>query len=212
LISGFAADARALDSLIEQASMTSVNDAEPSYAFDFEWTSMEHRLAHRQIARLALFPRWLRALLWLVGLTMTVVIALALWVTPDRSRLVGAMLPWLLIIGMWVVLVRYGFGWLGARAWAKVNPPGHRQIAFRIDASGIRSGNERGELALRWMAIRRVVETPELFLFFYTWQCAQYLPKRVISASAADSLRGFLRSHLSEQQVQLVGAESGSAV
>lgn len=193
--------------------MTSLTEAEPSYTFDFEWSSNEHRLAHRQITRLALFPRWLRVLLWISGVAMTVMIGLALWATPGgRSRLVAAMLPWIFIIAMWFVLLRYGLGWIGARAWAKLNPPGHRQISYRLDATGIRSTNERGEMALRWMAVRRVVETPELFLFFYSWQCAQCLPKRVMSGATAESVRGFLRGQLAAAQLQLMPAESGSAV
>ena len=179
-------------------------------AYTFDWDRAEHLRAFRQISRRALFRRWVRILMWTFVLALVVLLSLGVWVSEGhRQEMLRGVVPWLAIIAMWFVLLRYGTGWISARAWAKRHPVGQRAVAYGITNEGIECASYPGKALLRWVGIHRAVETDEFFLFFVTWQCAQFLPKRAVPD--AKQLRGVLRTHLPVAKLEL-GGDPGLAV
>ena len=176
---------------------------ESPLVYHFEWDRREHRRAFAQISRHALFRRWVRILLRIGLALLLLMLALAFWGAEGRrgSFLLG-LAPWLLILGLWVVFLRYGNGWMSARGWAKRHPPGNRSVTCRITREGVESSSYSSEALLKWAGLHRVVETEEFVLYFYTWQCAQFLPKRVVPNVA--ELRRVLRIYLAAKKLELI--------
>ncbi|SRR6266540_3273544 len=51
-------------------------------------------------------------------------------------------------------------------------------VSFTADEKGISVGSNKGKTELFWNAVRSIVTTDDLMLFFYTPVCAIILPKR----------------------------------
>ena len=51
---------------------------------------------------------------------------------------------------------------------------------FIMDDQGIRVSGATSDLALKWPAINKVIETRRFFFFMYSSRAAQFLPERVI--------------------------------
>lgn len=168
-----------------------VSHADVSYTYRFSWDPAVFRLGNRQVMRYAKHPAWLGWLLklapWFVGIVFAIWLALAIinrdWDTLARSS------PWFLLILGWFGFLVYGTGWLGARAWEKRHPPGHREIVVAVNAAGFHTSSYPGELRLNWAAMLQVVETNDFFLFYLAPQMAHYLPKAEIPSADLSALR-----------------------
>jgi len=68
--------------------------------------------------------------------------------------------------------------------------------AFALRDDGLAMENRAGSSHVRWEAILRVVESPKHFLFYYTPQCAYFLPRASIPASEIDAVRSCIRQHV----------------
>lgn len=107
---------------------------------------------------------------------------LAMWVTMFAMPAVWIQVS--LIVFVTVVLVFFAL-LIEARRRLKrlvLAEPGSKavyQLDIREDGLTISSDHVRAEFA--WEAIRRVVETPEFYLFFGGLAAAQHLPKRVLA-------------------------------
>jgi hypothetical protein len=110
-------------------------------------------------------------------------IILAMWATMFAMPAVWIRVT--LIVFVTVVLVFFAL-WIEARRRLRrlvLSEPGLKafvQLDIRDDGLTIASEHVRSEFA--WEAIRRVVETPEFYLFFGGLAAAQHLPKRVLAS------------------------------
>jgi hypothetical protein len=68
---------------------------------------------------------------------------------------------------------------------------------FALDSQGIHVSGPAFDVALKWSAINKVAETKRFFLFFFSAQAAQFLPKRVISsADELQAIRDLIATNL----------------
>jgi hypothetical protein len=107
-------------------------------------------------------------------------------------------LPFLVI----VLLIVFGQPlalWYTARTLPKREPSllGVQSRTVGDDALQVQSPG--AHLTLEWTAIPRVVETPEVFLFFFNRKSAHYLPKRAIPAGEIDQVRQLIRSKVGDR-------------
>jgi YcxB-like protein len=166
--------------------------------YTWDWTRAEHIRVHKALSR----EVWRRGLLRIVravfflGIGAGALVPLYLAFRGDATLLIRV-LPWLLMIGLWLSL----FTWILPRSSARAHLKLHRgpqRLAISPDA--LESGCDTCSNQLRWSAIQRVVETPEFFFLFYTPQCAYYLPKQVLRTPAEqERVRIALRTYLPEQ-------------
>ncbi len=108
-------------------------------------------------------------------------------------------LPWLLIIVLWIVLIRWGEFYLATRRTRRLDPSAQGLLTrtfsddgFRIDGTG-----QAGEL--QWGGVHSVIETPDFFLVFYNKLCGYYVPKHLIPAHDIDALRQLLRAKVGDR-------------
>ena len=70
---------------------------------------------------------------------------------------------------------------------------------FTLSAASIALESAAGQTITRWEAIRETREQPEFYLFFYTRDCAYFLPKRAIPSDqhgeVHEMIRLYARSH-----------------
>jgi hypothetical protein len=101
-----------------------------------------------------------------------------------QDALTGAIdvLPIIVVIGLWIVLDRWGLAqlsaWSYARNHARCIP--HDQVRV-LTAEGVRAQCATSDVFVQWSGINGVRETPEFFLFFTTPSCAIELPKRAVA-------------------------------
>jgi len=86
---------------------------------------------------------------------------------------------------------------------------GAQSFALRDD--GLAMETRAGSSLVRWGTILRVVESPRHFLFYYTPQCAYYLPRVSIPASEIDVVRSYIRQHVTGPTDLRTGTPDSSA-
>ncbi|MGO8791162.1 MAG: YcxB family protein [Terriglobia bacterium] len=106
-----------------------------------------------------------------VGIVVT---ALALWVK-TATNLLLIVVPWCFAFTPAITALNL---WLSRRRNRTVGGI----HTFTLDSHGIHSSSPAFDVTLKWSAINRVAETKRFFLFFFSSQAAQFLPKRVISS------------------------------
>jgi hypothetical protein len=133
-----------------------------------------------------------RAFLVFVGIALVVgLITLAYYVVVGAMASALSLLPWLLIMGFWIGLLRWWVPRASATAFRKVN---RGLIRFSMDDHEIENGSETVSTKLKWETIERAVETPEVVLLFYTGNCALYLPKRAVPGEDLPGIRATIRA------------------
>ena len=113
------------------------------------------------------------------------------------------------MVPIFVVLVFAPFvplltGYLQARQWQKLNPPGHRNLTVTFGEDAFRSSSYVGSSDIRWIAVKQVVETPEFLLIYVTEKIAHYVPKRAIAAAELPLVRQLLSSRVDSRRVHLM--------
>jgi len=108
--------------------------------------------------------------------------------------------------GLWVsVLACWGLAFVGfplLRYWnaqgvTRDNPALRGTCEFEFGPDGLVTRTGITESKLGWEAVLEVVETDKFLLFFFSRQCAYFLPKRAIPPDELPVLRGFLRQQAS---------------
>jgi hypothetical protein len=145
--------------------------------YSWDWTRDEHIRVHKAISRYAGSRWWTRGVLGAVAL---IVAAFAVESIKFGADVVPQLLPWILICGFWVFLLK----WWPARASARVHTKLHRGPHWlELGSEAVESGCDLCSMRQRWEMYKRAVETPEFFLLFYTPNCAVYLPKRMVGGT-----------------------------
>ena len=71
-------------------------------------------------------------------------------------------------------------------------------ITHMLDDSGLHIGMRTLNAELKWAGMNRVRETPETFLFYYSWRTACFLPKRAVGpADDPAGLADWIQTRLS---------------
>jgi hypothetical protein len=138
---------------------------------------------------------------WLAIVMGTIVPAIAIWtfVVRDWDRLspMGILLnggPWILISGFYLFLLPLMLRSVARRA-TREEPALRGEQARILSADGLEARGHNFLQRLPWADIRRSVETPEFFLFFYNRRQAYYVPKRSLSEPDIATVRAIIQSH-----------------
>jgi len=180
----------------------SIPESMTTFRYTSPWGFKEHQQALRAVSRVTLRRRpWLRAFRIAFPVLLTALVFLpSLLKGKTELNLVFfiSALPWLLIIVLWIVLIRWGEFYLAARRTRRLDPSARglltrtfSQDGFRIDGTG-----QAGEL--QWSGVHSVIETPDFFLVFYNKLCGYYVPKHLIPAHDLEALRQLLRAKLGD--------------
>jgi hypothetical protein len=70
-----------------------------------------------------------------------------------------------------------------------------------VSAAGYSRRQSGSEFRVPWQDIKRVVETPQLFLFFHTANCAYYIPKTALSDMQQQAVRAIVRERMAPERV-----------
>jgi hypothetical protein len=175
-----------------------------TYRYSSPWDFKEHLEALRAVSAVALRRRpWLRALRLAFPLFLIALVFGPPWLRGElefNSVVFISALPWVLLLILWVVFIRWGEFFLAARRTRRLDPSANgiltrtlSEEGFRIDGTG-----QSGEL--RWEGIHSVVETTDFLLVFYNRLCAYYVPKRLIlTRGEFEGLRSLLRAKLGDR-------------
>ena len=97
----------------------------------------------------------------------------------------------------------------GVRRQLRSNPMLGGAQSFALGSDGLAMENRAGSSRVHWETILRVVETPKHFLFYYTPQCAYYLPRASIPVSEIETVRSYVQQHVTgPNQLQSENVES----
>jgi YcxB-like protein len=102
--------------------------------------------------------------------------------------------PYIFIIALWIGML-WALPALAARAFRR-NPMYQGDFTMELTDEEIRLTGPQTTWHTRWSGIVRVLETPAYFLFFYTKDAAQFLPKHAVAPADLPALRTFLKTHL----------------
>jgi YcxB-like protein len=165
-----------------------MTDSELSYQFDVTpdlRASVQRALAARST--------WYRRMQYAYAWLPLVFIGIAL--LAGRS-LVTALLDNL----FWIIgLPLFGFvvlPWINR--WAvkrqlRSNPMLGGPQSFALREGGLAMENRAGSTLVRWTTLLRVVESSEYFLFYYTTQCAYFLPRAAVPVGELPMVRERIR-------------------
>lgn len=166
--------------------------------YRFRWTAPEHRQFYRalrrEVARTTASGK----------VVPLVVIGFGGYVLWDAARMGRSAMGIAALFGLWLVffggamaLVQSLTPFLSARTYRRTHGCIAEDQVRAITPEGLEARCTDSTVSVRWSAVRRVVETPDFFLFFTTPRCAIQLPKR--SVADPDVLRRAVRSHLGER-------------
>jgi hypothetical protein len=96
-----------------------------------------------------------------------------------------------------------------ARRLFRESPALRGPLTYELKASGFALRTPFTSAEVSWDAIHEAIETPDMFVMFFTQRFAYYIPKRVVG-SRAPELRAFLAGRLGNRASTL-RAEVGSA-
>jgi hypothetical protein len=99
----------------------------------------------------------------------------------------------------------------GVRRQLRSNPMLGGPQSFALRDDGLAMENRAGSSLVRWGTILRVVESPKHFLFYYTPQCAYFLPCASIPATEIDAVRSYIRQHVADPAALRIGDPDPSA-
>ncbi len=102
----------------------------------------------------------------------------------------------IILLAIWLAL--WGFGWTDAWRQQRTDSSLQHPIHLIIGGHGLRVRGKSAEVALRWKAMKRVTETREFVLFYFTQGKAYYLPKRVASAAQLAELRAMIAARVGD--------------
>lgn len=163
-------------------------DSSLSYTFDVTpdlRASVQRALASRS--------KWYRRMQYAYVWLPLVFIGIALLAGRSLLAAIRANLFWI------VVLPLFGFVGLPAiNRWAvkrqlRSNPMLGGPQSFALREDGLAMENRAGFSLVRWTTLLRVVESPEHFLFYYTAQCAYFLPRAAIPVGELQTVREHIR-------------------
>jgi hypothetical protein len=102
--------------------------------------------------------------------------------------------PYVVIIAFWIGLL-WALPALAARTFRR-NPMYQGDFTMELTDEEIRMTGPQTTWHTRWSGIVRAMETPAYFLFFYTKDAAQFLPKHAVPPADLPGLRTLLKAHL----------------
>jgi hypothetical protein len=183
-----------------------------AYTFRFQWDMGEYIRAARAVTRHLQGNRF-RIVFGVLPVLASIALAAAV-ISPSEGRLerLAAIVPWLLVLGLWFLFLLWGVPYLNAWQFKRHDPSAKTEMFRVIENEGIQSGTGLSRVALKWEGIGRVIETPEFFLFYYNPRCAHYLPKRTIAGpEELEAVRDFIRTKVAERAVLLAtGTPAGN--
>ena len=178
------------------------------YQFGAPWDFGEHVRALRAVDGVTIRLRpWARV--FRIAFPFVLIVVLSGSVLRGAASqpplvLVLSLLPYLLLVGLWLGFAFWGQFYLAARRTRQLDPSTRGVLTRTLTADGFRIDGTGQAVDLRWEGIHSAVETSEFFLIFFNRLCAYYIPKRLIrSPQELSEMRGFLRSRLAERAILL---------
>lgn len=168
--------------------------------FVFLWNRQEHARGIKAVTRHMIGGWWLRkGHFFVIGIALVGILPLLFASADRRMAYLASVTPWLIILGLWFGLLKWGLPWLAARQVAKHDPSVRGEIHHLVRETGFAVKSAAALVDLTWGHILQVVETPEFFLFYHTRNCAYPTPKRVIPPAELTSLRAALRQYIGDR-------------
>ncbi len=165
--------------------------------FTFDYDRAELIRAHRQVARHT-ESRWRYTNRVLVS--VGVVAAIMVVVIPRWADVSLRVAVWALVLPFWFWLCGWIMLPLSARQFERQRPDSAHPLSAALGEGGYEVTSFSGTTLLKWVGIRRALETAEFLLIYITKSHAYYLPKRAIrSADELNAVRRLLREHLGDR-------------
>jgi hypothetical protein len=165
----------------------------PALSYQFEVTTDLRSAVQRDLAARW---KWYRRMQYAYLVMPLVFIGIGLLAHRTLFQAIRENLFW--IVGLPVmgfVIVPWLNRW-GIRRQLRSNPMLGGTQSFALRDDGLAMETRAGSAHVRWGAILRVVESPRHFLFYYTPQCAYFLPRASIPASEIDAVRSHIRQYV----------------
>jgi hypothetical protein len=189
-----------------QLSMTLPPDME--VVVEFDWRLAECARACRQAERYRVRRTAAKRLRLAFTPTLIAAFGLAIIVaasSEDPMNRLLELLPWSVILLLWLGLRFGGAGWLTAWQIQRNNPNMVAGNHHSISAAGYRVTCGQAQSTVGWPGVVRLVETGDFFLTFPTRSAAYYLPKRALSAEQQDLVRTMFKQQAAGRFIELNG-------
>ena len=152
-----------------------------------------------------------QVLVWVVGILIAIPVAAYIYAkqeppapaSPASTPLVNpamdlliTFLPWILIGGFLFFFIRLRLKLNSPEAVMEKNPS--LQLRRRMDADerGVIIDDGQAKIEMAWVAIRRFVESPNLFLLYLSNDSFHMIPKRAFDGSDGEAFRELLRANI----------------
>jgi hypothetical protein len=168
----------------------------------FTWNAEEHVRAVRAIFRHLLMPAWVKVLVGLCLGILALLLLIGVLTAESPATALVALLPWVIIAGLWILFIWQLTPRLNARTWARRHVAGDKTITQRYTPEGLETASNAGSSITRWHVIRRVVETDEFVLLYFTWQTAAFVPKRALNPEQFSAIRARLEHVLPSDKLR----------
>ena len=167
-----------------------------------DWRLRECARACREIQEHRPKARWWRIVVsgFLVGLVLLVLLAL-LGAAIEGN--VWAILPWVLVVLLWLVFLGGGVSWLTAWQIRRNNPNMIAGFEHALSPGGYRIRCGSVESTVQWPGFVKVVETTDFFLSYPMRSAAYYIPKRVLAPLEVDTVRRLVHEQLPDRSALL---------
>jgi len=174
---------------------TAVGD--PSVHANVDWRLRECAKAVREITKHRPGFKWM---IWAkrggIAILVLGLLLVGLGAIVGEQGNLLALLPWLVLIAIWVALLGGGFSWLTAWQLRRNNPHLTAGQVHEISPEGYRVRCGAVTSITEWAGIVRFVETADFFLTFPVRNAAYYLPKRCLDLTDIAALRSLTDRHL----------------
>jgi hypothetical protein len=147
-------------------------------------------------------PKRMLLRLGLIGLIVLMVLALVGGATKGWAGLV-AILPWVLIIILWIALLSGGQGWITAWQMKRNNPHIVAGQQHTVSDTSYRVHCGQIESTIEWPGFVRIVETQEFLLAYPQRNAAYYVPKRCLAPGQLETLRELCRRNTGDRFLSL---------
>ncbi len=169
----------------------------PSVSTTSPYDAREHYRAIRATSRETPI-RFIPPVMLLFVVAMLVTIVAGSWSREAWTDTARSALPWVLLVLFWSFLLPASQRWQ-AYAAGKRDPSKQGPQERSVDENGFHARSNGLNTDIGWQMFRRAVETEEFFLFFMSWQCAHYLPKRGLSEEQLGIVRKHTRAALGDR-------------
>jgi hypothetical protein len=175
----------------------------PSYVFDLDLAARVS--AQRDLLRRLKWFRWMQRAYLAFPILF---VALGLLAGQSLGSVLLRNLPWIIGLPLFGFVVLPWLNRWGLSRQLRGNPALNGTQTVTFNPEGLHIDNPASSSDIRWGALTHIVESRDNLLFYYSYQCAYFLPLTAVPSADRDRVRVYIKQHFSGQAEFLSGDQA----